>query len=655
MNKKYFATLEGDELLDALNARTEEYFRYLESSGRLRRMRLAYTNYYGNDGLHSSLEIQQGGEQGELNVVKVNEYRNLIQHLLVMTTSQRPALDCRAVNSDARSMQQAILGNGIVEYYLREKRVETHVIKAVETALVLEEAFIAMSWDTSMGEDVAVNPETGMPVKDGDINFTVLSGLDVIRNPYIEKSETPWKILRIQENKWDLAAKFPDKAEEIIASSEKPDNHQLYYVQSTNKMNEDMVNCYLFYHEKTAAVPQGKAVYFMSDILLYDMPLPYKNVPVLRMAPSDQMASPFGYSVGMDLLALQQLTDSLHSVISSNQIRFGVQSIKGPKGADIDVQQLGKGMTYFELDPKYVDLLQPLQLTSTPPEVFNYAEMIEHKMETLSGINSVARGNPEASLKSGAALALVQSMAVQFNNGMQRSYVQLLEQTGSTIIQFLKDFAKSPRIAAIAGKNNLDKIKSFTGDDISSISRVSCDIANPLSRTLSGRVQLADTLLQAGMIKRPEQYLGMINTGRFEPIIDNEVNELLGIQQSKEALMEGSAVPALITDNHPLYILELKGMLATAEAKTNPELVQRVLAQINEHINLMRTADPQLLQLVGVQPLPPQIPPPGAPPPPGAAPLVDPTAPVQQQAQDVNMPNMPTNPMTGQKAPNPEN
>ena len=52
-------------------------------------------------------------------------------------------------------------------------------------------------------------------------------------------------------------------------------------------------------------------------------------------------------------------------------------------------------------------------------------------METLSGVNSVARGNPEASLQSGTALAMVQSQALQFMSGLQQSYIQLIEDVGT--------------------------------------------------------------------------------------------------------------------------------------------------------------------------------------------------------------------------------
>ena len=47
--------------------------------------------------------------------------------------------------------------------------------------------------------------------------------------------------------------------------------------------------------------------------------------------------------------------------------------------------------------------------------------------ETVSGVNSVVRGNPEKSIKSGAALATIQAQAIQFMNGLQQSYIFLID------------------------------------------------------------------------------------------------------------------------------------------------------------------------------------------------------------------------------------
>ena len=49
-------------------------------------------------------------------------------------------------------------------------------------------------------------------------------------------------------------------------------------------------------------------------------------------------------------------------------------------------------------------------------------DKLQTLMETLSGINSVVRGDPLPQLKSGAALALVQSLAVAFNTNSNRPW-----------------------------------------------------------------------------------------------------------------------------------------------------------------------------------------------------------------------------------------
>ena len=111
---------------------------------------------------------------------------------------------------------------------------------------------------------------------------------------------------------------------------------------------------------------------------------------------------------------------------------------------------------------------EAMNFTQTPAEVFRFIEMLKSEMETISGVNSVARGNPEASLKSGTALALVQSMALQFISGLQQQYVQLVEDVGTGLISMLRDFAQVPRIAMIAGKANQSYIaEEFSGDDLS--------------------------------------------------------------------------------------------------------------------------------------------------------------------------------------------
>jgi len=309
-------------------------------------------------------------------------------------------------------------------------------------------------------------------------------------------------------------------------------------------------------------------------------------------------------------MPLQEAINSLYSTVLSNQNAFGVQSIISPKGSDITAQSLAGGLNFIEYEPG-AGKPEPLQLTQTPAEVFRFMERLIQDMETLSGINSVARGNPEASLKSGAALALVQAQAVQFASGLQQSFIRLIEDIGSAIIKLLQDFATVPRVAAIVGKSNKAYLRSFKAEDLKDINRVRVTVANPLSKTTAGRLEMANNLLQMGIIKTAEHYLTIVNTGSLDVATEGEQSELLLIKKENEAMMEGKRVPVTAIDEHILHIKEHRAVLADPDLRTDQELVSVVLDHIQEHINALKTVDPGLLQIIGQQPLPPDQPPGG--------------------------------------------
>jgi hypothetical protein len=336
-----------------------------------------------------------------------------------------------------------------------------------------------------------------------------------------------------------------------------------------------------------------------------------------------------------DLLPMQDAVNSLYSTILTNNNAFGVQSILSPRGNDIRISQIEEGLNFIEYNAMVAGGApgkpEPLQLTRTAPETYNFLSMLVKDMETISGVNSVARGNPESSLKSGTALALVQSQALQFMSGLQQSYVTLIENLGTGLVEL-----------------------------IDSINRVVVDVGNALAQTTAGRVQMADNLIQMGVITNPEQYFSVINSGRLESMTDGANNQSLLIRAENEKLADGETdVVATAVDKHSLHIREHMNVLADPELRQDAALVARTLAHIQEHINLLQTTDPQLLALIGEQPLSPAGGNPVAPgtaapgqPDQSLAPMSqvteNPTAQsTQVQGQAPNMPSMPIDPATG--------
>jgi hypothetical protein len=606
MASLYFANEPREKIASVLHSKVQEWYEAIERQGRLNIWRKVHRYYHAlnTQGVHEASQISRTGEQGELSVMKANHYRNLLQHLHVLTTQQRPSFECRALNTDVKSQVQTILGRNILEYYLRERRLDVEYRYAAEVAIAYAESYTEIEWDREEGDDVAVDEEAGKIIKTGDIRATVYEPIDVVRQLRSNREKQQWYIMRRWVNRWDLAARYPEYAEYIEKFSETAANDQFYYYNaatySPTPENEDLIPVYRMYHERTPACPMGRFVEFLgSELCLeYDV-LQYDTVPVFPMIPSRQHGTSFGYSVSFDLLCVQEAIDLLYSTVLSNQAAFGVQNVWMPPGADISATQLAGGLNIIESPQKP----EPINLTNTPPEIFNFTKAIEQLGETLSGVNSVARGQPEASLKSGAALALIASQAVQFSNGLQAAYARLLEDTGTCILRTLTTRATLPRAAVIAGKNNKSYMKDFTGDDLRSINRVIVDLGNPVSRTVAGRIQMAQDMLQAQVIQKPEQYIQVIETGSTEPMIDEQRAQELLVDSENEALQEGRPVMAIATDKHQKHIDCHASVLAGAAERMDPALVQRVLAHINEHINLLRTTDPALLNLLGQAPI----------------------------------------------------
>jgi hypothetical protein len=453
-------------------------------------------------------------------------------------------------------------------------------------------------------------------------------------------------ILREFVNKYELAKKYPNFESDIINSEMFTQNIKNDFLDFYRITDSDMIPLYRFYHEKNLSVPNGRYSEFIEGgTVLFDSDLPYPTIPIYALHPGSIYASPFGYSVSFDMLPLQRAIDGLASTIQTNQETFGVQNVLVPKGSNLDVEELVGGLNIVQYDSK-MGKPEPMNLTATPVEVFNRYKELINEMESISGINSVVRGNPEASLKSGAALALVASQAIQFLQLTQQRYVQLLEDSGTAVINMLKEYATVPRVATIVGKMNTPYMKEFKGDDLESVNRVIVDMGNPLSKTTAGKIQIADTLLQYGFVKNPDMYFSVLQNGRLDSIQDPVQRQLMLIAMENEQIQDGINPPVLVTDNHAMHIQEHKQLLDSPEARNNPDLVMIVLAHIQEHIRQLQTGDPNLFQILGIQALPPAQSPEGQPP----ISAVNQGASVNPLEQVTGaLPNLPRNPMTGEQ------
>lgn len=600
----YFAAKEAKECANILLTRGNSFYQNMTANAYLDKMSRMWRAYHGayNDSVGFGHQIETTGEQGELLQLPVNHFRNLARITYNMVTASKPVMQTRSVNTDYKSLSQTYLANGILEYYMREKHLEYYLKKAVEMAIVLGSGFIKMEWNSTAGDQYDIDPDTGEINYEGDVVFTNLSPFDVVVDGTKEAWENEWIMVRSFQNRFNLIAKYPELKDKILGIDTK-NGSSIYRLAAFSNDDTDDIPVYEFFHKKTEALPNGRYILFASeDCVFLDTPLPYPDIPVYRIVPSEILGTPYGYTDMYDVFPIQEMINACYSTIATNIDAHGVQNVFVKTGSDITVASIEGGMNFIEGNEPPI----PINLTQTPAEVFKYLEILVQSAETISGINSVARGNPEASLKSGAALALVQSMAIQYVSGLQQSYVKLIEDVGTSMIKFLQLFAQTPRVAAIVGKNNKSYLKEFSSDDIDKISRVYVDLGNPLAQTTAGRVQMAQELLQMGAIKNPNQYLQVINTGRLESALEGDEQQLLLIKSENEMMMNGEVPLVAPTDRHKEHILEHSNVLSDPDLRKDPALVRVVMDHIEEHMNALYNVNPDLLSMVGEVALAPQ-------------------------------------------------
>jgi len=635
-DNKYFAAKDAKDVASIVLVKAESYYTFQYSNGWLEKLSASYRAYHGSyyESIVYSHSISFGGEQGELVNFPVNHYRNIAQHLLVMTTSSRPAMLARAVNTDYKSLVQTQLANGILDYYNREKDLETRIKRAVEMAIVLGAGYIKLEWDSGAGEiydyetlpitDDEGNPvigedgepiekeDTSKPLREGDVKFTNLSPFDVVFDTYKEDNAHDWLICRTFKNKFDLAAKYPALADKIKMLKTKSDQFMFRWSSGFVSEETDDVPVYEFYHRRSEALPEGRYLLFLAeDVVLFDGAMPYRELPVVRVVPAEVLGTPYGYTPMFDLLPIQEMINSTYSSIATNNAAFAVQNVLMPEGQDITVSQLAGGLNVIKCNYA-LGKPEALNLTKTPQEVYGFLDRLIKEMETISGVNSVARGNTTSEMRSGTALALVQSLALQFSSNLQHQYIKMVENCGSMLIKMLQDFAVTDRtITILSGITNRSEVKEFSKDDLSDVSRVTVEVANPLSKTTSGKVQMASDLLQYGAIKDPSQYLTIVNTGNLESGTEDLQKAAQLVRRENERLINDEPVRALGTDQHMQHIVGHSNILDDPELRHDDVLVTRVTEHIMEHYNLLKTVDPQLLQALGQVPLQPDMPPQG--------------------------------------------
>lgn len=653
MTDVYWALREGEDLGAAIRKKVERGQRYMLASGLWWLWVKAHNLMHGmgRDG-YSSHSLEKKGKQGELTSYNVNHFRSIVRHYRNLAVGQRPTLEPMPENGAVDSETQARKARDVLEHYSRRgwEDVQSDVTRY---AALLGAGWEWKWWNARRGEESmpAMSPEEaaadaeaqGMepaqaaehvasmtaPQYTGDFEFFAFRPNDVYFDTTLKTPRgISWVVLRLRVSRWDLMADFPERAEEIRALKRASIDTQCDFAYMPGfgipdaHEDDDTVCVYVLVHDKRPACPDGRLALCLSNgaPLLVDS-LHAGVFAVRRLADDDFIDSAHGYSNAWDLMGLQEYVNMAASIMASNQRAHGVSVIAAPKGTDVDSSKIGQGLSLLKYNPG-VGKPEAINFTSTPLEVINGMDSAVGSMERISGVNAVTRGDPQASLRTGPALALVKASAVETSIDFQENARKFYDKSASDLLVLFQTFATEEVKVSVTGETGAltDAVK---GSDIAAVKAVRVDVGSPLSRTLAGKIEMATNLVTIAQQNQTPidlgQYFRVLQTGRVDVMTELDTKRRRNIAKENEMLARARFVPGtknldpsvpmprpLATDDVKAHVTHHLSGLDSPEARANEAFVRATLQHVAEHIQAatnVQTAQPVLLEAAGLLPL----------------------------------------------------
>lgn len=701
IRKGYWAARPGKELISELRRKEEAFVAAAEARGLIQVCRIQRAQHYGSDPNASSGPIGDtqtiglDGEDGEHLRFRINEVRSFANQLFTMALSQRPAFQTLAANTDYDSLAQVDTADNVVSHFYGAKYGEKKERATLERAGLFGLGWTVLAWDKDAGkplppEPVAENPLAPPPVpalpdtgiqapaaaaasaaptapsvalpgvpqapakiqRTGDLFIHVKPWWQCFHEPLVEDFDDHlWWGYRERRSRWELMRAFPEHREAIRKAQSSDTIAQRFQGLEDVDSNDDMLWVRHWFHVDCGALEGGRYLIYCEDIPLNEskktdeldphrkpwVGIPYHDgLPCVPLRPSEYIGTAFGYANLWDMCSINQMLDQIVSDCASNISTFGRQTIVTEEGTEWNLQAIADGHRWLT---KPVNAKNPeaLMYAAVPEAAKWFLEYLESKFQSISGLNSVVRGAPNANITSGTMAALFHSIAVEFNSALQAAVDEHRERVANKILSMLKQFAEYPMVAEIAGVDERPYLQSFKRDSLVGIDKVKVKTANPMMRTQAGRTEIAQMLIKMNVIQTPEQLIEVLVSGQLKPLYKAPRAQLLRIAWENEELAKGpevttevqqippgmpppppgmplptiryvKTVRALVTDHPQKHILEHMTLLASKQAAQNDALVAAVLAHVDDHMRQWRSMDPALAQMLGFPPPPAPVP-----------------------------------------------
>lgn len=598
---EYLGLKLGQDFLDGARDFERNWLYTCQERGIWRLWWLIYCAVLGIDpytgAYNTTQELQFVGSQAQYALFRVQLARRYIQQRKMMAQDQRPSFEGVATNNDVASLAQVNIATKAIEYMLTEAKLEQEASEALTSLCYFGGGGLMNSWDFEGGDYVdaqepdldlqgnpvklpafddqgnpvmAPDPQTGQLVQQTQTPMHTVqkrSGAPRIRklypwqiayDPYLEKDH-PALTVKIPVNKYELAAQFPEKYDEIVKCTidEELGDDALFAWGGRRTLSSDTIVLRMYFHKNCTAVPGGRFAGYVAGVGLWGVdemvPCPLdKGIPVkLMISPGARyFGTGFGYPESSDLLSLQTVINEVISMCVTNIQKRGNANAYKRDDVQIDPHSWSQGGGLHDLPPG----AEPPQWDE-PPKMDSLSQFIlEFALEQarlMLGSNSVTEGNPDANITSGSFAVLLVNVAQKYASDHQEAHDQALVETANDSLELARKNAKYGFWAQIAGIGEAPYVQLVANDQIGAIRRVKLVRRSPILSTFSGRAEVFDRTIALPKRDRADA-MEMLLNGDTSSFAERDQASKLRIRKENEMMLQGILPVVASWDDHML-------------------------------------------------------------------------------------------------------
>ena len=624
----YWARKVGPDFISAIAEKEEAYFESARNRGLLAMWVVSYAAHHGltPDDLRDFATQTIGFSGNELELIRfhLNLIRPYIRHQTSLALGEPAAFKALVNNSDQRSFAKSLLADKIINALYKRYSAPLDM-KVAEGDGAFGLGGTHYRWDFLGGDDMRVprpltlddgtQTEHYTVEKSGEPIVTVFYPWSNVRETRIA-GQHQWTIVRELDSRWNLIANFPQHKEQLLAANTHFDQYDfgtLFRLEELYYASKDQLTVKHFYHRRCAAVPEGRYVMMVNDIILWDGPCPRKRgLPVAWMQSGEFIESTFGYADAWDLIAIQQALNQVNSDEMQNYATFGRQSIAIEKGTEVTIDSLAQGTAFYV--PPGAAMPKAIQLAAVPATLPDLKQYLHKMLDTVSGQNAASRGDPDPNVRSGEMNALLDSIAIRYQSFRQDAARRFRIEGATILLDMITRYGETPFLVDIAGIEQRSYVAEFTKDDLSGIQRIEIEQVSPLMQSTAGRLQLVTNLRNMPPEDRAAAY-EMVTSGNTTRWLKTENSCEQFIRKENELLITGEA-PVYVTEaddpfkHYPMHFSTLEQLLSAD--KRDEQAILRVRAHMQEHAHQYLQMNPVNAGFVAVPPPPPIYPNPQA-------------------------------------------